>query len=49
MTGDKSDRPRASDGNEYGPNDPRNVTGAADTPNGRWSDDPANDRQGSGE
>lgn len=26
-----------SDSNEYEPNDSRNVTGAADTPDGRWS------------
>ncbi len=49
MIEDKQERPSASDGNEYEPNDSRNVTGAADTPDGRWSDDDATDRQGSGE
>ena len=34
--------------NEYEPNDSRNVTGAADTPDGRWSSDTQNG-QGSGE
>ena len=37
-----------STSNEYEPNDSRNVTGAADTPDGRWSGDQQGD-QGSGE
>ena len=35
--------------NEYEPNDSRNVTGTAQTDDGRWSGDDASDVQGSGE
>jgi len=38
----------APSSNEYEPNDSRNVTGAADTPDGRWSGDEGHG-QGSGE
>lgn len=34
---------------EYEPRDSRNVTGTADTPDGRWSGDPATSGKGSGE
>jgi len=45
--GAKTPRPH-SDSNEYEPNDSGNVTGAADTPDGRWSGD-GQCSQGSGE
>jgi len=40
--------PAHSPSNEYEPNDSRNVTGVADTPDGRWSGD-KQDGQASGE
>jgi len=46
--GASSKKPSLSRSNEYEPNDSRNVTGAADTPDGRWSGDEQNG-QASGE